>query len=355
MALAVQGVIPFETAAALVLGENIGTTITAYLASIGTTTNAKRAAYAHCIFNVVGVLWITAIFGFYISLVLRFLPHDPTEVTMANGLPTYEYMEPAIAAVHTGFNVTNTLLFIPLIGIMARFLKRVVPDKPHKEAPHLTGLDIRGLETPVIGIEQSRVEVVRMGECLDKMMDKLRAITTSDEPDENLARKLFHREEVLDIMQKEVVHFLSALLGDELPHEVVNEGRMQLRMADEYESAGDYVADVLKLRMRLQEAEMEFTDEGRAGLVELHDAVAEYIRMVNEAYEQRHTDIISKARTQGEAITHKVRDLREKHLARVTSQHIPPLASVLYTDSLSAYRRVKDHILNIAEALAGQK
>jgi phosphate:Na+ symporter len=238
---------------------------------------------------------------------------------------------------------------------MARFLKRIVPDKPHKEAPHLTGLDIRGLETPVIGIEQSRVEIVRMGECLSKMMEKLRALIPNGEPDETLVRKLFHREEVLDIMQKEVVHFLSALLGDELPQGVVNEGRTQLRMADEYESAGDYVADILKLRMRLQEAEMQFTDEGLAGLMELHDAVAEYIDMVNEAYEQRHEDIISKAHTQGEAITHKVRDLREKHLARVTGQNIPPLASVLYTDTLSAYRRVKDHVLNIAEALAGQK
>lgn len=360
IALATQGVIPFETAAALVLGENIGTTITAYLASIGTTTNAKRAAYAHCVFNIIGVLWITAIFSAYIPIIRHLLPHEvPTLEALRNpGAMADQYgahMTAAIAMVHSVFNVTNTIIFLPFVGHLARLLERIVPDKVHKEAPHLTGLDIRVLETPVIGIEQSRVEILRMGECLEKMMDKMHTITASDVVDDELVRKLFHREEVLDIMQKEVVIFLSELLGDNLPHDVVNEGRLQLRMADEYESCGDYVANVLKLRLRLLEAGLEFSDEGKAGLVELHGEVADYVKMVNQAYRDRHGDIISKAHTQGDAITHHVRDLREKHLARVTSQSIAPLASVIYTDTLSAYRRVKDHMLNVAEALAGQK
>ncbi len=359
MALAVQGpeVMPFTTAAALVLGENIGTTITAWLASIGTTTNAKRAAYAHVIFNVLGVLWITAIFHVYVKFVVGVMGGDATVLNDPMGVPfaTESLIIAGIAAVHTGFNVTNVLVFLPFTGRLARFLERVVPEKKHKEVPHLTSLHAHLLESPVVGIEQSRVELLRMGQSLRIMMTKLRSLMTDGFSDEAIIKKLFHREEVFDIMQKEVVTFLSEMCSGALAHDVVDEGRQQLRIADEYESVGDYIADILKLNLRLRDANVEMSEEARQELLDLHDALTSYVEMIDEAVKQRHGDILSKACSQGDAITHSVRELRARHLERVTARAVAPLVTVIYNDTINAYRRIRDHMFNVAEALAGEK
>ncbi|MCK5113704.1 MAG: Na/Pi cotransporter family protein [Phycisphaerae bacterium] len=357
--LAYTGVIPFHTAAALVLGENIGTTITALLASIGTTTNAKRAAYAHVIFNIIGVLWVTALFRQYIWIVedvLHALGADPTTMVPGdNGAETYPQIAAGIAAVHTGFNVTNTLLFLPLTGVMAKFLMRFVPEKAYKEAPHLTGLDTRLLETPPIGIEQSRVEIIRMGGMVRKMMRRLKVTISGDEYDERLNKKLFHSEEVLDIMQREVTDFMTSLMTDALSHELAEEGREQLRIADEYESISDYITNLLKLHLRLEKEGQRFTGRYKEELLALHDEVSAYVRMITTAYEERNNDIVSKAHSQGAEITHRVRDLRSLCLQSVSETHANSLLIVMFTDAINAYRRVKDHALNVAECMAGEK
>ena len=167
MTLAATGVIEYKTAAALVLGENIGTTITAYLASLGTTTNARRAAYFHMIFNIIGVLWITAIFQRYTDMIVWLFPVD---------------VKWQIAMTHSIFNIANTLIFLPFVPFFSNFLERIVPAKPFKEKPRLTDLDIRMLETPLLAIEQSRGELLKMGDGCSKMLGWLRTLIEQDDP-----------------------------------------------------------------------------------------------------------------------------------------------------------------------------
>jgi len=357
--LASTGVIPFHTAAALVLGENIGTTITAYLASIGTTTNAKRAAYAHVIFNVLGVVWITALFRPYVYLVEQFIGIDPYATTTAveggEEVVNFPHVTAAIAAVHTGFNVANTLLFLPFTNHLAALLTRFVPDRDFKETPHLTMLDANLSDTPVIGIEQSRKEVNRMADTLDKMLPRLRDVISNGTPDDKNVQKIFHKEEVLDIMQKEVTVFVTDLLAGSLTHELADEGRRIVRIADEYESAGDYVQNVLKLYLRLDQADLKLSQSDRDNILGLHDDVAGYVDMVSTACRQNRGEVVTKAHSIGEGISHHIRRLRNQHLAEVADTRAAPLVTVIYTDMLNAYRRVKDHALNVAEALAGEK
>lgn len=353
--LAATGVIGFQTASALVLGQNIGTTITAFLASLGTTTNAKRSAYAHVIFNVLGVVVITTLFVPYLAFVRKFIGVDPDLMVPGENGPVFPHIVAGIAAVHTGFNVANTLIFLPFTKILANMLTRIVPDKEHKEAPHLTHLDIRMLETPITSIEQSRVEILRMADHTTKMMELVKTTTHQQVMDDNLVKKLFHREEVLDIMQKEIVTFLSDLFSAGVPHSVVNEGRLQMRMADEYESVSDEIATVLKLAIRLHNSGKSFLTEEQRDLDELHEKVSDYVHLVTTAFRERHEDIISKAHPQSNAITHLFREMRSRHLSRVAEKGLDPLVSMLFTDTINAYRRLKDHVLNIAEALAGEK
>ena len=352
IALASGGAIPFETAAALVLGENIGTTITAFLASLGATTNAKRAAYAHIIFNVLGVAWITAIFAWYIRGVKIFCGVG------ADGNIGHGQIEYAIAVVHSGFNITNTLLFLPLSSVLGGMLIRMFPDKPYKEAPHLTNLDVRLLETPTIGIEQARREVVHMGDQTHKMLLRLREIVVAKQADHREVNKVFHKERILDVIQKEVVEFLTQLLTGNVPREIAAEGRRIVRIADEYESVSDYVTNILKLHLRLRHDDLEFFAEERKGLLELHDLVTDYVVMVNEACAEGRAEVLSRAETFGNEISHKARELRSQHLTDMVEARngaANPVMSMIYADMLNAYRRVKDHAFNVAEAVAGEK
>jgi phosphate:Na+ symporter len=355
--LAAIDVIPFETAAALVLGENVGTTITAWLASIGATTNARRAAYFHVIFNLLGVAWVTAFFQDYIDCINYLLDLDSVRWLADIDSEAGDSLSVTvkIASVHTCFNVANTLLFLPFAGLLGTMLEHLVPQKDHKEKPHLTSLHVRMLETPVIAIEQSRAEVLRMGDSCNKMMGWLAQNTFQGEQDQKLIQKLFHREEVLDTIQDEVVAFLSDMLASNLPHEVIDEARLQLRMADEYESVSDYITSIMKFHLKLENQGHQFTPGMQLQLTKLHQKVADYLRMVTTGYEKREPEVITKAHSIGAEINHLVRQFRDDHLRRLTEKKVEPNVNVAFTSTLNSYRRVRDHTLNVAESLAGVK
>jgi phosphate:Na+ symporter len=354
IALAGEGVIPFETAAALVLGENIGTTITAYLASLGATTNARRAAYFHVIFNVIGVLWVTAIFAWYIELIHLLVPDISKEVVV-DGITTYPNTLPGIATTHTLFNVVNTILFLPIVPLVVKLLQRIVPAKTYKEKPRLTDLDIRMLETPLVAIEQSRIEILKMGDGCRKMLEWQKTLYEQDEPDRTLIDKLNHRERVLDTVHDEVTAYVTGLLSGNVPHSVAEEARRQLRMADEYESVSDYVADLLKFDTKLRADGHRFTEKQRRGLVALNDLVSAYVVAVNEGNMQQNLNVHDATEAARKHISSDIKRLRRTHLDDLSDHTIPPLVSVAYMAALNAFARVRDHTHNIAETVSGEK
>ncbi len=356
MGLASNGIIGFETAAALVLGENVGTTITALLASIGRSTDAKRAAYSHTIFNILGVIWITTIFFWYLKLIGHIVGRDPGLMVLnAAGDQTFPYVQRGIAYVHSGFNIANTLFFLPFVPLLAKLVVKLAPDKKEEEFTHLAYLDASMIDSPVLAIQESHTQIVRMGEHVDEMMAMLKRAMTSKEIDEDLTRKIFHREEILDEVQKEVTEFLGHMFAGNMTTDLVENCRMQLRMADEYESISDYIAVILKLYLKGKKTGVRFTDEGWKDILALHDKTAEYVDLVNSCVKEERSEGITKARVGGDAITYEMKEARDQHLDRLTHKQTDPLASLIFIDMLNAYRRVKDHGLNIAEAVAGEK
>ncbi|MBI9018400.1 MAG: Na/Pi cotransporter family protein [Phycisphaerae bacterium] len=401
LALAATGFINYQAAAALVLGENIGTTVTALLASIGAGTNAKRASYAHTIINLLGVCWIFLPFFAYTGLVkttvskvfnydipvqcmdgnLEAVNAHMTQWDLKNeeienklkdkGLSKTEIAElenqqkelarqnykgwsnACIAATHTGFNVANAMFFMLFVPQIARFLQRIVPDKPVKEKKHLTYLDVRMLETPALGVQQSQNAIMDMSKDVVEMLNWLKKFINKD--DSIKAEQLFTREEELDMAQKEIVEFVGHLMTGHVTFEVTDECRRQLRMADEYESISDYIATILKLNLKMRDNNMQLTSDGVIEINDLHDHVAKFIMFVNEAVKNGDIEIISEAKTAGQTITHLMKKYRNKHLERVSSGQTSPLQSLIHTDILNAYRRIKDHTFNIAEAQSGEK
>ena len=355
ISLAFQGVIPYETAAALVLGENIGTTITAFLASIGATTNARRAAYFHVIFNLIGVFWITLIFAWYIGVIRWLVGDDIGQAVVEDGNTTYPNTTRAIAATHTIFNIANTLLFLPFLPWFVSLLTRIVPAKDFKEKPRLTDLDIRILETPLLAIEQSRKEIEKMGDGCEKMLRWLNELMNQDDPDRALADRLQRREQVLDSMQDEVAEFVTHLLSGNLPHSVADEARLQIRMADEYESISDYVTNLDKFDRKLRRDGHRFSVDQREGLSHINEMTVGLVKRVNDALAQGNDNVVTKCRAASDRIRKDIKQLRRKHLEELSAGNIAPQVSVAYLAALNAYSRVRDHSNNIAEAISGEK
>ena len=358
--LAATGVIPFQTAAALVLGENIGTTITIVLASLGANTNAKRAALAHVLFNVIGVFWITLIFPWYLELVAGVIAMvhgaDPLVISLASGMSPLEFstvVTASIALVHSGFNVLNTALFLPFIGAYTRMLERLVPDPRTKEVARLRRIEAGIVASPVLGLEQSRGEVIVMGQGSLKMMQWIRQLGFHGPWDELLVRKTFHREEVLDNVQREVVAFLTATLDSTMPLAVADEGRQQLRIAHEYESVSDRAASILRAFAQLREKRLELRSDQREDLHRLHDAVSAYLREVTEAYKNRRALSEADARSHADTIDRQVAALRDRQLQRMIDGPVDPGLSLIYTGLLTEYARIRSHARNIHNAMAG--
>ena len=322
MTLAFSGAITYQTAAALVLGENIGTTITAFLASLGTSPNARRAAYAHIMFNVFGVLWITAIFSWYTDGVLWFLDvfhhtERPDVAVYTDAGVTYPHVMAAIAVTHSAFNIVNTILFLPLIGYVARFLNWAVPDRKKPTAPRLTYLDVRVFDTPSIALEQSGKEVVKMGHRVDQMLELLREVFAAGNLEPDKIEPIFQAENDLDIVQKEIVEFIGHIMSGNISHETMKTAREQLRMSDEFESISDYVVTILKLRLKMRDTDQVLSPEALEEILQLHDMVSGYICDVNHAVESENGQFLKEAMTRGTEITTLMKDCRSKHLARV--------------------------------------
>jgi phosphate:Na+ symporter len=356
--LAATGVIPFTTAAALVLGENVGTTITIVLASIGGNINAKRTAAAHVLFNLIGMVWIVTIFPLYIRLISAIIVGvhgtDPATMTMASvGDPVVfgAVMTAGIALTHSGFNVTNTLLFLPFIKPYTALLIRLFPEPPVKEVAHLKHIDARGVASPVLGVEQSRGEVVAMGRGVLKMCEWIRQVAYTGPLDPELEEKIFHREEVLDNIQQEVVTFLTEALDATVPLSIAAEGRQQFRLAHEYESVADRLASILRGIRKMRDRSLLLSPGQESGLLELHDQVTAFLASVTEGYANRAPLDDASARSTNASVSRALKSLREAHLQQMTDEPVPPGLSLIYTGILTDYRRIRAHALNIHEAM----
>ena len=358
ISLAYNGVISFETAVALVFGMNIGTTITAWLAALTASTEARRAALAHTLFNCIGVVVLAPLFMIVIVPWLHHaFPAMMEGQSTASGM-VYPKITAPIALVHTGFNVVNTVLFLPFLGLFTMLVRHLIPDSVIVEQPHLAKLDPVKL-SPVIAVEQARQEVHRMASCASKSLNDFREILAGTRKEE-LERSIFEAEDMLDTVQHEVSDFLGKVMSAHLPLDVAYRARMLLRVADEYESVSDEVQALLKMIMRMRSNGMTLSDEGRDEMLALHDMCSNFADKVTEAFRLGKSlapEVLANMHTQSHAISQRIKEVRAAQLQRLTD-HDPnadPIKVVLLMDLLNVYRRLKEDCLNIGEAIIDER
>jgi len=347
IALASTGIIEFHTAAALVLGENIGTTITAILASVGASVHAKRAARAHACFNLLGVTIMLIILPVYIEMIEWLIPGLANLVDSEGNRPN---IAGHIAASHTVFNVSATLIFLPFIKHLANFVERITPDKGVKERKHLVHLGNPHDMLPATAISITLQEIKKFGDIVRRLFDMTEEYLFLDKPDAKKLAKIKKYESITDSIQKEITVYLAKVMEMELTGGQSQQTQALLRMADELESVGDYLERIALYRTRYQDS-WEFTDEVKADLKKYKEKVSKFFHDVMVTLEEENDLDLEVLERSSAEIHGWANDLREKHLDEMAKGKSSPLSSMTFSDVVEDLRKVRAHTLNFGQAL----
>ena len=353
LVMASQGWIPFEMAAAMVLGENIGTTITANIAASVGNISAKRAALAHTVFNVFGVIWVLALYKPFLWLVSKIVVglggEDPF-VSSASLLY-------AISTVHTLFNVLNTCILVWFTPQIVRFVTWAL--KGHKDEEEVFRLRyIQGgmMSTAELSLEQAEQEVVHFSEIVKKQYRYARqAVNESDDENrfDELFKKLEHYEQITDRIEFEIAKYLSNIRESDLSQEGTNKLQAMYKIISELESMGDSGFNVGRILQRKNLHSQKFDETTVRKLNHMLDLVDVAIDcMIANLKEGFHHVInISNAQDAEHDINEYRDNLKEEHLRNIESEESGYLRGVYYMDLVSECEHVGDFIINVSEAL----
>lgn len=347
MAMATSGVISFHTAAALVLGENIGTTITALLASVGGNVNAKRAARAHAVFNLCGVLVMLIIFPFYVEFIEWVIPGNSNFINSAGDKPNIAIH---IATGHTIFNVASTLIFLPFLNILARLIVRITPDKQIKEQHHLVMLGNPTDMIPATALVQAENELNKLKDITGKMFYFTKEYLISSSNSSKFLVKVKDYETITDNIQKEITVFVCKMMENSLTSEQSKQAQSIVRIADELESVADYLENVCKYYTRFRE-ETKFTKDVENEFIGFFDDVHRFYDVVVNGLED--SSLFDKTVINRKSISLKVHadQMRSKHINRVSKGSFNPLTALTYSDMVVALRKIRAHIQNVSESV----
>ncbi len=355
MTLASQGLLAFPGAMALVLGENIGTTITAELATIGSNNvNAHRAARAHTMFNVIGVSLMLCIFPLFVDFVQVIslkLGAGPVNQTVDGDMVN---MGRYIANGHTLFNVINAsffLLVLPWLIKVAIFLS----PKEDEEIDYfrLPNFGDRLINTPIAAIVETRSEILRMAETASYTFRKtVRRIKDRDYKKLAKWRKV---ENHLDDMQREILAYLTRIYQSDVSESEAKEISSLMRMTNNIERIGDSVENIAQTVEDLIEGDLTFTETAMADLYTLVERVDEFMDLITAAMRKRPSNFMNQAEKLENSIDALREKFRDDHIQRLRSCACGIDQGLLYVSLLTNLEKIGDYLFNIAEAVAGKK
>ncbi|MDT8443876.1 MAG: Na/Pi cotransporter family protein [Desulfuromonadales bacterium] len=350
IALAVTGAIPLHTAIALVMGENIGTTITAQFAAIGGTIVSRRAAMAHSVFNLLGVFFILSIFAPYVSMIERFVPGVSGFVDAEGNHP---YVAAHIAMAHTFFNVTATLVMLPFLNHLARLVTRMVPEKEGAVKGSFKYIGTPGSMPVAMGISMVFEELKRMQGRVHKALRHAGSFLQRDlKGRERFYQKVKALEDETDVMQHEITTFTVTLMqAGNASKEQSDRAYSYIRAADELESIADYAASLCSYMRRLEKNELDFSEDGWKDLLNFHREVFAFFTQVCRAFNNEDVSSTRKIYDEANRLNDLADEVRKAHLDRMKEGSCGALPALTFSDMAVALRRVKNHTVNLHEAL----
>jgi phosphate:Na+ symporter len=323
-----------------VLGSNIGTTITAQLAALQANLNAKRAAWAHTIFNILGVIIFYPFvhLGWFSALVGMISP---------GGLG----IAAKIAVAHTIFNVGNSAIFLPLSGLLAKLVIKLVPEKAGDLAAKPVVLEEHLLDTPVIALEQAKREIIRMSKTAKTALENsIDGIVNDDRRKLESTRQI---EDYLDAFQYEITSYLSALSRRQLSDEVSVELPVLLHTVNDLERIGDHAVNIVEIAERKIEQKLSFSDSAVEEADHLRKEAEQMLDYVIVALENNDAQA-ARAALVNEGNLNKMQiDFRYSHVQRMSEGICSPEAGLIFIDLVDNVEKIGDHLTNIAQAVIG--
>jgi phosphate:Na+ symporter len=358
IAMATSGLLSYEASLALILGENIGTTLTANLAALGNSLAARRAALAHMLFNVIGVCYMLLLFPWFAKVVTAITPgdadfviHTGEQAELLGGLVGDKpFIARHIANAHTLFNVINALLFLPLVGPLARLTAALIPGRDEPREFHLKYLDARVLNTPPIALAQTRAEVNRMIRVTGEVVDET-VLLLHDQDLRRLAT-LHRKEELVDLLQREITDFLVTLSQQSVTGEISHEVATLMHVVNDLERIGDHCVQLGRLVQRKTDQHIEFSEIGRREIAELTTLAQNFFAMTARALTAGDSSMTGQAQELEDAIDRMEETLRNNHIARLNTGECTVTSGLIFIDMLHNLEKIGDHTYKLAKSAA---
>ncbi len=344
--LAATGLLNYYTVIPILLGDNIGTTTTALFASIGSNRNARRAAVAHMLFNCLGTLVMFCLF---------FVPWDGLPVflrlvNMVTGGDAFsgENMPRHIANAHTMFNLSATVIFLPLVPILAFLCRRLVPESAQEKEEKPRYLEPHLLNTPTLALDRARSELVYMTKLARKAVEEnYRAFAAGSIPNRE---RLDRREERIDALQHDITAYLVKLSQRDLDEAESAQLPVLMHSVNDAERIGDHAENLLELAERRVERKLPISDDALRELADMHGEVDSMFDHVLSALEKGEPGAVDRALRCETRINEMTKELGQNHVTRLEKGACNLVSGVAFLDMVANLEKVGDHLTNIAEA-----
>ena len=332
--LAAAGLVPFSAAVYIIMGQNIGTCVTAILSSLGAKKNAKTAALMHLLFNIIG----TAIFSIMAIIYYEFV----------NPEIGFGYIsQTEISMVHTVFNIGTTVVLFPLSGWIIKLAKKIGRVDEDAQDKSVVLLDDRILETPGIALQSTVREVARMAEIVEESLEVAKRVLFTLKKED--IQFLKEEEDTVDKLSAGITEYavkLGSLRISEKEHQDVAH---LLQMVSDIERVSDYCENISEFAETMYEKKVSFSETGAAHLREMFDVCADSYKFACEAFtEQSREKALKVIEKETQADDLEI-SLRSKHIKRLAANQCTTDAGIVFLDALVCLERISDHARNIAE------
>ncbi|MBR0310709.1 MAG: Na/Pi cotransporter family protein [Paludibacteraceae bacterium] len=360
MTLCSVGVLPIDMGISLVLGENIGTTITSNIVALSASVQARRAAMAHLVFNLFGVIWVLVVFRPFVGLVCRVwgIPFEPG-VRPENGVSP-EKLSAILATFHTTFNVINTCILIGFIPLLEKLVCVIIPSKPEGDEDSALKFITGGLmSTSELSIMQAWHEIHVFGMRTRRMIDMVSDLFHTKEEQEFV--KIYSRiekyEGICDRMEVEIAAYLNQVADGRLSDQSKHEVHKMLRIVSELESVGDANFNLSRYMSYRHRDKLPYTEEQNRNIEMMESLLAQAANKMVEALDKVHiseSEFMDMMNIENE-INNFRDDLKAENTLNVTEHVYDYLTGVNYMDTISEFEKMGDYIINVEEAIYEHK
>lgn len=351
-----EGGLPYEAAAAIILGENIGTTITANIAALIGNVHAKRAARAHLIFNLFGVLWMILIFDWMTGQISGLF-----NSILENSEGTFNEKNSArysLALFHTVFNIMNTLILIWFVKYIEKLVIKLVPTKEiSDEEYHLEYINIGMLSTPEMSVLNAQKEIAKYGDIVARMNGFVKELITEHDP-KKISKALIRiekYEDITDRVEQDVADYLAKISQSEMSEELSLRIRGMLRIIVNLERLGDIYYQMSKTIERKNENKVWFTPEQRNNILEMFKVVDRAFKNMCANLNSDYDDVTMAKAIQIEDEINELRTtLRKEHFKNVEKGEYDFKSATAYSELFNTLEKVGDHVINVTEGVVGE-